>query len=172
MTLRYPLYSFYALTICSNSTSCMNRFSSLLIVKKYFPSFYQSSCVSWKLLKSCQKLLRPFYCYLNGRDLHETLNCTRETLRWTQNKRLTDRYNYMYVYLTLNIVAAFRGMRVLPVKHSYAWLPRKRDYQESVTTGQTHGQTDAGQSDPYVPLCFVGNTKMIMITYRYLLFKY
>ena len=42
-----------------------------------------------------------------------------------------------------------------------------RDYQESVTTGQTHGQTnrqtdgqtDAGQSDPYVPLCFAGDTK-------------
>ena len=33
------------------------------------------------------------------------------------------------------------------------------DYQESVTTGQTHGQTDAGQSDPYVPLCFAGDTK-------------
>ena len=43
-----------------------------------------------------------------------------------------------------------------------------RDYQESVTTGQTlvwdrqtHGQTDAGQSgDPFVPLCFAGDTKM------------
>ena len=38
-----------------------------------------------------------------------------------------------------------------------------RDYQESVTIGQTHGrtdgQTDAGQSDPYVPLCFAGDTK-------------
>ena len=34
-----------------------------------------------------------------------------------------------------------------------------RDYQESVTTGQTDGQTDARQSDPYVPLCFAGNTK-------------
>ena len=37
-----------------------------------------------------------------------------------------------------------------------------RDYQESVTTRQTHtqdGQTDAGQSDPYVPLCFAGDTK-------------
>ena len=34
-----------------------------------------------------------------------------------------------------------------------------RDYQESVNTGQTHGQTDAGQSDPYVPLCFAGDTK-------------
>ena len=34
-----------------------------------------------------------------------------------------------------------------------------RDYQESVTTGQTDTQTDAGQSDPCVPLCFVGDTK-------------
>ena len=35
-----------------------------------------------------------------------------------------------------------------------------REYQESVTTGQTDGQTDAGQSDPYVPLCFAGDTKI------------
>ena len=39
-----------------------------------------------------------------------------------------------------------------------------RDFQESVTTGQTDthrdGQTDAGQSDPYVPLCFASDTKM------------
>ena len=38
-----------------------------------------------------------------------------------------------------------------------------RDYQESVNTGQTDGrtdgQTDARQSDPYVPLCFAGDTK-------------
>ena len=33
-----------------------------------------------------------------------------------------------------------------------------RDYQESVTTRQMDGQTDAGQSDPYVPLCFAGDT--------------
>ena len=39
-----------------------------------------------------------------------------------------------------------------------------RDYQESVTIGQTdrqthtHTQTDARQSDPYVPLCFAGDT--------------
>ena len=39
-----------------------------------------------------------------------------------------------------------------------------RDYQESVTTWQTHRQTDrwtdAGRSDPYVPLCFAGETKI------------
>ena len=32
------------------------------------------------------------------------------------------------------------------------------DYQESVTTGQTHEQTDAGQRGPYVPLCFTSDT--------------
>ena len=52
----------------------------------------------------------------------------------------------------INIVAAFKGMHVSPAKHSYAWLPRKCDYR-------TDGQTDAGQSDPYVPLCFAGDTK-------------
>ena len=38
------------------------------------------------------------------------------------------------------------------------------DYLESVTTGQTNtrtdGQTDVGPSDPYVPLCLAGDTKM------------
>ena len=29
-----------------------------------------------------------------------------------------------------------------------------RDYQESVTSGQTDRWKDARQSDPYVPLCF------------------
>ena len=38
-----------------------------------------------------------------------------------------------------------------------------RDYQESVTTRQTdrQTQTDAGQSDPYVSLCFAGDTTSI-----------
>ena len=31
----------------------------------------------------------------------------------------------------------------------------------SVTDGLTDGRTD-GQSDPYVSLCFAGNTKMLM----------
>ena len=39
------------------------------------------------------------------------------------------------------------------------------DYQESLTTGQTDRhtdrQTDAGQSDPYVLLCFADDTKMV-----------
>ena len=36
------------------------------------------------------------------------------------------------------------------------------DYQESVTTGQT----DAGQSDPYVPLCFAGDTIKLTLTFN------
>ena len=50
-----------------------------------------------------------------------------------------------------NIVAAFRRMLVSPAKHSYVRLPRKCDYR-------TDRQTDAGQSDPYVPLCFAVDT--------------
>ena len=57
------------------------------------------------------------------------------------------------------IVAAFRGMHVSPVKQS-----SMRDYQDNVTTGQTHGQTDkqtdARQSDQYVTLYFAGDTIM------------
>ena len=37
---------------------------------------------------------------------------------------------------------------------------QKCDYQ-SVTTRQTDGQTYAGKSDPYVPLCFTGDTKIM-----------
>ena len=59
-------------------------------------------------------------------------------------------------FLFSNIVAAFRGMHVSPAKHSYGWLPRKCDYW---TDTQTDGQTDAGQKDPYVLLCFAGDTK-------------
>ena len=40
-----------------------------------------------------------------------------------------------------------------------------RDYQESVTIEQTHRQTDAGQNDPYVLLCFAGNTKKEVCVY-------
>ena len=35
------------------------------------------------------------------------------------------------------------------------------DYRETMTTGQTHRRTDPGQSDPYVPLCFAGETKIV-----------
>ena len=41
-----------------------------------------------------------------------------------------------------------------------------RDYQESVTTDtRTDGQTDTAQRDPYVSLCFAGDTKMNVSEY-------
>ena len=52
--------------------------------------------------------------------------------------------------LLAKIVAAFRGMHVSPAKHSYASV--------TVTDGQTDRRTDDGQSDPYVALCFAGDT--------------
>ena len=50
-------------------------------------------------------------------------------------------------------MAAFREMHVLPAKHSYV----------SATDGQTDGRTDNGQSDPYVWLCYTGDTKMDLL---------
>ena len=55
------------------------------------------------------------------------------------------------------IVAAFRGMHVSPAKHSYTWLPWNHDNRTERRTDRR--QTDAGQSYPYVPLCFAGDTK-------------
>ena len=50
------------------------------------------------------------------------------------------------MYIGIYIVAIFRGMHVSPVKHNIAeecmcrlWNITMRDYQESVTTGQTDG---------------------------------
>ena len=60
--------------------------------------------------------------------------------------------------LRIKIVAAFLGMHVLPAKQA---MP---DYQESVTTGQT----DTGQSDSYVPLCFAGDTNELWPMLKFL----
>ena len=55
------------------------------------------------------------------------------------------------------IVAAFRGMHVSPANHS----------SDRQTDRQPDGGTDEGQSDPYVSLCFAGDTKNML--YMYLL---
>ena len=46
---------------------------------------------------------------------------------------------------------------MLPAKHSFGKCDRRTDRQ---TDGRTDRQTD-GQSDPYVSLCFAGDTKTI-----------
>ena len=80
--------------------------------------------------------------------------------KFTQIHSMFDVFKGWKVFITLvfcdltkNIVAAYQGMHVSPAKHSYAWLPRKCDYR-------TDTQTDARQNDPYVPLCFTGDTKI------------
>ena len=50
--------------------------------------------------------------------------------------------------LLAKIVAAFQGMHVSPAKHTFG----KCD-------GRTDRRTDDGESDPYVLLCFAGDTK-------------
>ena len=54
-----------------------------------------------------------------------------------------------------------REMHVSPAKHSYASVTDGRTDRQ--TDGRTHSrtdrQTDDGQSDPYVSLCFAGDTK-------------
>ena len=50
-------------------------------------------------------------------------------------------------------MAAFRGMHVSPMKHSYAWLPRKCDYQQTHTHTHTHRQTDRQTPDKVISMC-------------------
>ena len=71
---------------------------------------------------------------------------------WTD--KWTDRFVCHFAELGLiiwtiqchKIVAAFRGMHVSPAKHSYAWLPRKRDYW-------TDTRTDRQTPDKVIPMC-------------------
>ena len=46
------------------------------------------------------------------------------------------------LHMINKVMAAFRGMHVSPVKQSYAWLPRKCDYQ-----------TDTQSPDKVIPMC-------------------
>ena len=48
----------------------------------------------------------------------------------------------------INIVVAFQGMHVSPVKHSYAWLPRKCEYWTD-----RHRWTDRQTPDKVIPMC-------------------
>ena len=59
-----------------------------------------------------------------------------------------------------NIVATFRGMHVSPAKHSSGGVTdgRTDGRTDRQTDRRTDRQTDDGQSDPYVSLCFAGDT--------------
>ena len=64
-------------------------------------------------------------------------------------------------------------MHVSPAKHSYAWLPRKCDYQESVTTGQTDGQTDKQTPDKVIPMCRYASqaTQKLFLIYEFIIYS-
>ena len=72
-------------------------------------------------------------------------------------------YNNKWREASGKIVAAFWWMHVSPaetylcVTTKKVWLPDR----------QIDKQTDAGQSDPYVPLCFAGDTKRTYNLYSY-----
>ena len=70
-----------------------------------------------------------------------------EGVKQTMTQRLTDAHANKK-----KIVAAFRGMHVSPAKHSFGKCDRRTDRQ-----------TDDGQSDPYVSLCFAGDTKTMAL---------
>ena len=84
---------------------------------------------------------------------------------WRQQKQsMTDGQTldkvitmWRFASLAPKIVAAFRGMHVSPAKHSFGKCDRRTDRR---TDRQTDRQTDDGQSDPYVSLCFAGDTKI------------
>ena len=57
----------------------------------------------------------------------------------------------IFMFLVKKIVAAFRGMHVSLAKHS--------------SCSVTDGQTDDGQIDPYVSLCFAGDTTKISLKF-------
>ena len=89
----------------------------------------------------------------------------------TDSEISSNKYRFLYVSALMiyanKIVAAFQGMHVSPAIHSFAWLSRKCDYR---TYRQTDTQTDAGQNDLYVLLCFPGDT--IMTRYSLFYFPY
>ena len=91
---------------------------------------------------------------LSSGDKMQQIICKtlRNALHFT---RFTFEPLYIISQWKQKIVAAFRGMHVSPAKHSYASV--------------TDGQTDDGQSDPYVLLCFAGDTKSTS-SLKYLIF--
>ena len=114
------------------------------------------------------KVQRPHICghrylftavrcsHICGHSPDRRIDYFTKSLRISLHKNIMIMYSICILFFVFNIVEAFGEMHVLPAKHSSAWLPRKPDYR---TDTRTDGQTDTGQSDPYVQLCFAGDTK-------------
>ena len=121
-------------------------------------------CDIWLSMKKKYPYTKPQSPTPFNSNSHPSHFCTK---LWSKTWDSFKKNNYFFIsshvdfrykaeeikfYSETNIVEAFRGMHVLPTKHSYVWLLRKCDYW-------TDTQTDAGQGDPYVKLCFAGDTK-------------
>ena len=62
---------------------------------------------------------------------------------------------FFQVFIYKNIVAAFRGMHVLPAKHSSGGVTDGRTDRrtERQTDRQTDGRTDRQMADKVIPMC-------------------
>ena len=79
---------------------------------------------------NCTYMYTTIFYHRTAADVRHLLTCS---MVWRQNRSISR--------------------KVSLAKHS-VWLPRKMWLQKNLTTRQT----DARQSDPYVPLCFTGDT--------------
>ena len=87
---------------------------------------------------------------------------------------LTSKINRVHPLITVNMSCKFDkeicnglvSMVFTSVTIKKVWLSDRQ------THARTHTQTDAGQSDPYVPLCFAGDTKLVSNIPRYFYFAW
>ena len=91
----------------------------------------------------------PTWKFQHLQYMHNTNTWKFQHLQYMHNTNTWKFQHLQYMYNT-NIVAAFWGMHVSPAKHSYAWLPRKCDYQ---TDRHTHRRTDSQTPDKVIPMC-------------------
>ena len=97
--------------------------------------------------------------YIENYILHQKVYfiLTKTYGHWRQKKNWLKPC-FQWLIRNANIVAAFRGMHVSPAKPSFGKFDRKVWQTDRQTDGRTDRQTDDGQSDPYVSLCFAGDT--------------
>ena len=127
---------------------------SLTLVSFEKASLVEYACQISKSLCSLmvQKLQQRSSWQQTGQKQH----ASHLSMRGHKNKALSSRFHVAATGFTSIkhsgslLRNACETWLCMTAKHSYAWLPRKCDYQSD-------RQTDAWQPDPYVPLCFAGD---------------
>ena len=99
----------------------------------------------------------PWVMDNNCAQYHEIGQWSKKLWPWHDANRWTDRQIYPKTWFAGGII---NHNGSIPRNACVAWLPRKCDYHQTdrQTDKLTDGQTDTGQSDPYVRLCFAGDT--------------